>query len=294
MCGIVGYVGGRPAREILLRGLEKLEYRGYDSAGLSLVRDGADRLRARGGQPVRPARGRRRAVARDGGAWPPRPPSPRRASATRAGPPTAASPRRTPTRTPTPTDRVHIVLNGIVENYVELRARLQAEGAEFTSRDRRRGGGPPDLPPLRRRPRDRRPPGLRRAARPLRLRRHVGRRPRAASSAPARSARSWWAWARASTSWPRPIPAFLRTPGRPAGRGRRDRGRPPRRRRVLRRRGVPSSASPTDVDWDEEAAEKGGYETFMLKEIHEQPDALRETIADRLVGRRRSTSATSA
>jgi len=37
------------------------------------------------------------------------------------------------------------------------------------------------------------------------------------------------------------------------------------------------------VDWDEETAEKGGYETFMLKEIHEQADALAETIADRTV-----------
>ena len=36
MCGIVGYVGPRPCRELLLQGLEKLEYRGYDSAGLSL------------------------------------------------------------------------------------------------------------------------------------------------------------------------------------------------------------------------------------------------------------------
>src|SRR3954470_19856221 len=40
MCGIVGYVGYRPAQDILLGGLEKLEYRGYDSAGISLLADG--------------------------------------------------------------------------------------------------------------------------------------------------------------------------------------------------------------------------------------------------------------
>ena len=40
MCGIVGYVGGRPCEEILLQGLEKLEYRGYDSAGISLLDGG--------------------------------------------------------------------------------------------------------------------------------------------------------------------------------------------------------------------------------------------------------------
>ena len=40
MCGIVGYVGGRPCRDLLIAGLEKLEYRGYDSAGISLIVDG--------------------------------------------------------------------------------------------------------------------------------------------------------------------------------------------------------------------------------------------------------------
>jgi glucosamine--fructose-6-phosphate aminotransferase (isomerizing) len=37
MCGIVGYAGERPCRDILFRGLRKLEYRGYDSAGISIV-----------------------------------------------------------------------------------------------------------------------------------------------------------------------------------------------------------------------------------------------------------------
>ena len=46
--------------------------------------------------------------------------------------------------------------------------------------------------------------------------------------------------------------------------------------------GRPVDRAIEEVSWDEEAAEKGGYETFMLKEIHEQPDAVAETIADRL------------
>ncbi len=37
MCGIVGYIGSRPAREIILNGLKRLEYRGYDSAGLAVI-----------------------------------------------------------------------------------------------------------------------------------------------------------------------------------------------------------------------------------------------------------------
>src|SRR3954454_14855806 len=49
MCGIVGYVGDRAAQEILLAGLQKLEYRGYDSAGLSMIADGEiDSVRAVG------------------------------------------------------------------------------------------------------------------------------------------------------------------------------------------------------------------------------------------------------
>src|SRR5277367_351923 len=40
MCGIVGYVGKRPVQDLLLAGLQKLEYRGYDSAGISVIVDG--------------------------------------------------------------------------------------------------------------------------------------------------------------------------------------------------------------------------------------------------------------
>ena len=40
MCGIIGYVGGRSATEIIVRGLKRLEYRGYDSAGIALVDGG--------------------------------------------------------------------------------------------------------------------------------------------------------------------------------------------------------------------------------------------------------------
>ena len=49
MCGIVGYVGDRPCRDLLIAGLEKLEYRGYDSAGISVLSDGEiDSVRAVG------------------------------------------------------------------------------------------------------------------------------------------------------------------------------------------------------------------------------------------------------
>ena len=49
MCGIVGYVGMRSAQQVLLDGLEKLEYRGYDSAGVALTqRDGIRVVKSKG------------------------------------------------------------------------------------------------------------------------------------------------------------------------------------------------------------------------------------------------------
>ena len=90
MCGIVGYVGQRSVQEILLAGLEKLEYRGYDSAGISIQTDGElDCVRAVGNLSALQGR-RRRARTATTAASPcsrrPRPP----ASATRAGPRTGA------------------------------------------------------------------------------------------------------------------------------------------------------------------------------------------------------------
>ena len=83
MCGIIGYVGGRPCRELILTGLERLEYRGYDSAGFALLAEGqgvAESVRAVGNlSRLRDAAGAEGRLRR-------RPP----ASATPAGPPTAA------------------------------------------------------------------------------------------------------------------------------------------------------------------------------------------------------------
>ena len=89
MCGIVGVIGARPAAPLVLDALRRLEYRGYDSAGIAtLVNGHIERRRAEGKlrQPGRVAGPARR--------WPAPP-----ASATRAGPRTARRPRATPTRT---------------------------------------------------------------------------------------------------------------------------------------------------------------------------------------------------
>src|SRR3954454_17304613 len=132
MCGIVGYVGGRAPRQLLLEGLEKLEYRGYDSAGVSVLDgDRIDSVRAVGNLSF--LREAVEARADGGGAV---------ATATAEGNTGIGHTRwathgRVTEENAHPhfdtADRVHIVLNGIVENHVELRERLASGGAEFTS-----------------------------------------------------------------------------------------------------------------------------------------------------------------
>ena len=93
MCGIVGYVGPREARALLFAGLEKLEYRGYDSAGISvLAGDRIDAVRAVGNLSALRARDRmaREDAARRSVAVAERAATQHRASATPAGPPTGA------------------------------------------------------------------------------------------------------------------------------------------------------------------------------------------------------------
>ena len=137
MCGIVGYVGPRKARPLLLAGLEKLEYRGYDSAGISVLHgDRIDAVRAVGNLSAL-----RDAIASCGGhhdhaggavALAERP-----VPGTGIGHTRWATHGRVTQENAHPhfdnTDRVHIVVNGIVENYISLKRRLVAEGAEFTS-----------------------------------------------------------------------------------------------------------------------------------------------------------------
>ena len=120
MCGIVGYVGKRDCAEILLDGLRRLEYRGYDSAGVA-IHDGREvqRVRAEGKlrelerayllDPINGTTGIAHTRWATHG-----PPVERNAHPHRAG-------------------DVVIVHNGIIENYVELKATLKSEGVVFTS-----------------------------------------------------------------------------------------------------------------------------------------------------------------
>ena len=124
MCGIVGYVGHRPARPILLDGLKRLEYRGYDSAGIAtLEADGIATVRAVGNLGELEA-------AIGSGASP-------SSSCVGLGHTRWATHGRPSEQNAHPhsdcTGRISIVLNGIIENYSELRQRLAAQGHRLSS-----------------------------------------------------------------------------------------------------------------------------------------------------------------
>jgi len=271
MCGIIGYVGQRAAKPLLIQGLERLEYRGYDSAGIVLREDEAlDYVRAVGNlQNLKRAAGDNGSDATQG------------VGHTRWATHGAVNERNAHPLTGCDERRVAIVLNGIVENYRELRDSLIAAGHEFTSdtdaevvvhlvEECYEG----DLVGAVRATFDRLEghftfvvihhdhPDLLVAARcqtPLVVGVGDGEMFLASS-----------------------IAAFLSETRRvqlvedgdvvaitPAGAS-------------FHGRNGPHEPDVIEVDWDETSAEKGGYETFMLKEIYEQPEAVRETIGDRV------------
>ncbi len=122
MCGIVGYVGNRNATPIILNGLRKLEYRGYDSAGIAVIQDGLIELRRELGklsQLVNLVNGK--PLEGTAGIGHTRWATHGEPSARNAHPHIGM------------TGDVVVVHNGIVENFIELREELTAEGAVFNS-----------------------------------------------------------------------------------------------------------------------------------------------------------------
>ena len=142
MCGIVGYVGHGTFARLLLAGLEKLEYRGYDSAGISVLDgDRIEAVRAVGNLSSCVAaisRERPRGARRQNG----------HGAGTGIGHTRWATHGRVTEENAHPhfdtTDRVHVVVNGIVENYVALKHQLTAGGRGVHLGDRRRGDRAPD------------------------------------------------------------------------------------------------------------------------------------------------------
>jgi glutamine---fructose-6-phosphate transaminase (isomerizing) len=283
MCGIVGYVGDRPCRDLLIAGLEKLEYRGYDSAGISVISDGEiDSVRAVGN--LANLRAAVEEHSRNGSG----PVALKAAAAAKTGVAHTrwATHGRVTEENAHPhgdcRDHVHIVLNGIIENHAELRRELKAEGHRFSSETdaeivahliERHDKG--DFPKAVREAfgelrghyafvamHSEHPDTLVAARKECPLVIGLGKDETFVASA---------------------IPAFLAETRSalmiennelvtidPSG------------VTITDAEGDPVEREPSKVTWDEDAAEKGGYETFMKKEIHEQPDAVAETITDRL------------
>jgi glucosamine--fructose-6-phosphate aminotransferase (isomerizing) len=273
MCGIIGYVGSRECRDLLLQGLQRLEYRGYDSAGLSLVTNGSiDSVHAVGNlQHLRDA------VSASNGHL---------TGSTGIGHTRWATHGRVTQANAHPhwdtSERFHIVLNGIVENWTELRARLIAEGAEFTSET--------DAEVVAHLIALHFSGDLVEAVRLAynELRGHyafvamsadqpdvlVGARKECPLVVGLGEGESFIASA---------IPAFMsETRSVQLVHDGEIVSITPQGSRFLSPDGTEIKREVDRVDWNDEQAEKGGYETFMLKEIHEQADAVAETVAGRL------------
>ncbi|MBM3676572.1 MAG: glutamine--fructose-6-phosphate transaminase (isomerizing) [Actinobacteria bacterium] len=273
MCGIIGYVGPRACKDILLHGLERLEYRGYDSAGIALLEDGQltyaravgnlqnlKRVAGNGLSPATTGLGHTRWATHGG------------VTEANAHPLAAEE-----------AGKLAVVLNGIVENYRELRGRLSAEGHVFTSET--------DAETVTHLIEDYYEGDLVEAVRRAYLeleghfafvaihRDHPGQLVGARLQCPMVVGLGEHECFVASNA-----AAFLRDtrivqfP---------DDGEVV----VVRAEGSTFIAAQdgsevaheiVTLDWDDEGAEKAGFETFMLKEIYEQPAAVAETIGDRL------------
>jgi glucosamine--fructose-6-phosphate aminotransferase (isomerizing) len=271
MCGIVGYVGEKQALEVVVGGLRRMEYSGYESAGVAVVCDDELYTRKKAGKLANletllgddplPAStigiGHTRWATHGG-------PTDANAHPHERGRPGRRHPQR------------------IIENFAELREELTAAGAPV-ERDRHRGRGPP----------------ARRCC-PSRRGPHRGDAPRG-SRLEARS--RWWPHAEvpdvvvgARRNSPLVVgvgegEAFLASDVAAFIEFTRDAIELGQDQVVeVTRDGVtvtdfdgnPAEVTPFTVDWDAAAAEKGGYDLFMLKEIAEQPKAVADTLRGRI------------
>ena len=270
MCGIVGYVGKRSAQDVLLDGLEKLEYRGYDSAGVALAQEGGIRVvKSKGRLDALRQKLAVQALAESSCGightrW-----------ATHGEPSDVNShPHSTP--------RVSIVHNGIIENYGALKERLAARGYTFESEtdtevlvkliDSCYHGEP--LQALHE------ALGMVRGSYALAV---LFKDFPDTIFAVKKESPLIVGWGEGENFVASDIPALLKytrdysvleegdlavvtTQGI----------------RFYNAFGEPVERQRLTVDWDQEAAEKGGYPHFMLKEINEQPAAITATVSPRV------------
>ncbi|WP_027341761.1 glutamine--fructose-6-phosphate transaminase (isomerizing) [Hamadaea tsunoensis] len=283
MCGIVGYAGARPALQIVVDGLRRLEYRGYDSAGVAVLTETELLIAKRAGKLANLDR----ALAEDAD-----------------GRIAAGSVGIGHTRWAThggPTDRnahphlsqdgrVAVIHNGIIENFASLRTQLEAEGIEFASdtdtecvahllaaelRTISNTSGPAALAEAMRRvcrrlegaftllAIDKEAPGAVVGARrnsPLVV--GVGD----GESFLASDVSAFIAHTRDALELGQDQVVLITPEGV----------------EITDFDGKPVEAKPYHVDWDARAAEKGGHDWFMQKEIEEQPQAVADTLRGRV------------
>jgi glucosamine--fructose-6-phosphate aminotransferase (isomerizing) len=270
MCGIVGYNGSREAVPLLLDGLKRLEYRGYDSAGLAVLRDGKIDVRRNVGKLTNLEKavngaGLNGTVGIGHTRWATHgKPSELNAHPHRSGP-------------------LVLVHNGIIENYAALKARLQQEGYRFESET--------DTEVM-----------AHLIARNLKVLRSLEEAVRAAT----KEVRGSYAIAVLCEGEPQTIIAARS--GCPLVVGMSEHGAlaasdvtaildhtrdvvflEDDELAVLSTNGLvvkdangkPVTRAATRIAWDAAAAEKGGYPHFMLKEIHEQPQVILDTMRGR-------------
>ena len=270
MCGIVGYVGKRNAQDVLLDGLEKLEYRGYDSAGVALALEGGIRVvKSKGRLAELRKRLAVEALARSGCGightrW-----------ATHGEPSDVNShPHSTP--------RVSIVHNGIIENYGALKERLAARGYTFESEtdtevlvkliDSCYHGEP--LQALHE------ALGMVRGSYALAV---LFKDFPDTIFAVKKESPLIVGWGEGENFVASDIPALLKYTRDYSVLEEGDLA-------VVTAQGIrfynafgePVERQRLTADWDQEAAEKGGYPHFMLKEINEQPAAITATVSPRV------------
>ena len=270
MCGIVGYAGKRSAQDVLLDGLEKLEYRGYDSAGVALAQEGGIRVvKSKGRLDVLRQKLAVQALAESSCGightrW-----------ATHGEPSDVNShPHSTP--------RVSIVHNGIIENYGALKERLAARGYTFESEtdtevlvkliDSCYHGEP--LQALHE------ALGMVRGSYALAV---LFKDFPDTIFAVKKESPLIVGWGEGENFVASDIPALLKYTRDYSVLEEGDLA-------VVTAQGIrfynafgePVERQRLTADWDQEAAEKGGYPHFMLKEINEQPTAITATVSPRV------------
>ncbi|HWE80826.1 MAG TPA: glutamine--fructose-6-phosphate transaminase (isomerizing) [Gaiellaceae bacterium] len=273
MCGIIGYVGSRPSKDLLIAGLERLEFRGYDSAGIALLEeDGLEYVRAVGNlQNLKEAAGPNGSRSTTGVGhtrW-----------ATHGG----VNEDNAHPLTGCDDSKLAIVLNGIVENYRELKSELEAAGHVFSSQTDAEvvahlletvydGDLVDAVCAVYRRLEGHFTFVVIHQDEPERL---VGVRCQTPLVIGLGDGENFLA---------SNLAAFLSETKQIAYP---DHGEvieitPSSVRAVRAEDGSPVELEVQTIDWDEERAEREGFETFMLKEIYEQPEGFRETIGDRV------------